>query len=646
MTQSTPHGAWPSLIGVDRLVSGGIRLGAPGFAPTGGLVFGERRPSDAGRTTLVSVSGDGERADLTPAGFDVRTRVHEYGGAAWWFAGDVLIASSDADGRLYRIAAGSEPVAITPEPGEPRGSRYADGAATPDGETIFCVRETHAGGREAVNEIVAVPSSGGEPRVIAAGRDFYAAPRLSADGSALAWLEWDHPRMPWDGTELVLARPDGSGRRVVAGGPDESIVSPAWSPDGELHFCSDRSDWWNLERLTADGEREVAAPIEAEVGGPAWIFGMQAFAFLDDGTIACVVADGGRVWVGAIDPGERHIRPLGLERAPGFPVLASDGLRIAFAGAAAALGQAIVLADLRPGGAETVIAAASTQELDAALISLAEEIEFPAEDGAVAHALLYRPVNPAASPPSGELPPLIVLSHGGPTGNSTDELDLEIQFWTSRGMAVCDVNYGGSTGYGRPYRRRLDSAWGIVDVADCVAAARHLAAAAEIDARRVVIRGGSAGGYTTLQALTTREDFAAGASYYGVADAAALARDTHKFESRYLDGLIGPYPERADLYAERSPLSHVDGLSCPVILLQGAEDAVVPAAQAEQMVAALERKGIAHAYLVFEGEQHGFRRAETIRRAAEAELAFYGRVLGFEPADELPPLELRGSSPD
>ncbi|UJA19465.1 S9 family peptidase [Thermoleophilia bacterium SCSIO 60948] len=644
MPTELPYGAWPSEFGVERLVSSGVRLGAPAFAPDGGLVFAERRPSDAGRTTLVHVAPGGERTDLTPPGADVRTRVHEYGGAAWWPCGRGVVFSDDRDGRLYRLEPGSAPEPMTPEPRSPRALRYADGSVSPDGETIWCVRESHAPGGEPVNEIVELSARGrgGEPRVVAGGRDFYAAPRISPDGERLAWIEWDHPRMPWDGTELVVAAPDGSDSRSVAGGQEESIVSPAWSPAGELHFCSDRSDWWNLERIGSEGERVAVAPIAAEVGGPAWVFGMQAFAFLDDGRIACVVVEGGRVWVGSIAPAGDRIEPLGLERAPGYPVLASDGRRIAFAGAAPTLGQAIVIADPAR-GMESVVAAPGGGALDPGLISVAREISFPAEDGSSAHALFYAPVNPAVAPVPGERPPLIVLSHGGPTGNSTDEFDLEIQFWTSRGIAVCDVNYGGSTGYGRRYRKRLEDAWGIVDVADCAAAVRHLVEVGAVDPERVAISGGSAGGYTTLRALTTRDEFSAGASHYGVADLGALARDTHKFESRYLDGLVGPYPERSDVYDERSPINHVDGLSCPVILLQGLEDEVVPPAQAEQMVAALERKGIAHAYLAFEGEQHGFRRAETIRRAAEAELAFYGLIFGFEPADELPPLELRGS---
>ena len=483
----------------------------------------------------------------------------------------------------------------------------------------MCVRETHGAG-EAINEIVRVPAGGGEPEVVATAHDFFAAPRLSADGSRLLHLTWEHPRMPWDGTELWV---DGE---KVAGGAQESIVSPAWGPDGSLYYVSDRSGWWNLYR---DGE--PVAPIEAELGAPAWVFGMQTYVFLDDGSIVCAVIDGGRSWLGRIAPGSDRIERVEAQRTPGgIPRLVTDGTRVAYAGASATVGPAVVVLDV-VNGSEEVIASATGEPLDEAWISVPREIEFPADDGATGHALYWPPRNPEVSAPDGERPPLLLGSHGGPTGQVDESFDIEIQYWTSRGFGVCEVNYGGSTGYGRAYRERLRDKWGIVDVDDCVAAARALADAGEVDGARIAIRGGSAGGYTTLRALTSTDAFAAGASYYGVGDLGALARDTHKFEARYLDGLIGPWPEAEDVYAERSPINHVDGLSCPVILLQGLEDPVVPPAQAEEMVAALQRKGIPHEYLAFEGEQHGFRRAETIKRATEAELAFYGRVFGFEP---------------
>jgi dipeptidyl aminopeptidase/acylaminoacyl peptidase len=632
---AAPYGSWRSALSTDVLLAGELRLGAPAFAGDG-LLWAERRPAEGGRSVLVRRTADGTRADLTPAGFNVRTRVHEYGGGAWLALGDATVVfSNDADGRLYRQDAGGEPRPITPEPPAPRALRYADLRAMPDGETIVCVRESHAPGREAVNELVAIAVDGGaEPRVVASGHDFFAAARPSPDGARLAWLTWEHPRMPWDGTELWV---DGA---RVAGGPEESIVCPAWSPDGVLHFVSDRTGWWNLYRLGPGGPEALTA-VEAEFGEPMWAFGLQTYAFLDDGSIVCAVAEGGRTWLGRLAR-DGALERVNVERSPSW-TLVSDGRRVAYSGAGATKGQAIVVVDLEA-GTEDVVATATERELDPGAISVPREIAFAAGDGATSHALFYAPVNPGETAPEGERPPLLVLSHGGPTGRTTEALELEIQFWTSRGFAVVDVNYGGSTGYGRAYRERLNGAWGIVDVADCVAAARHLADAGEVDGARMAIRGGSAGGYTTLRALTATDAFAAGASYYGVGDLEALARDTHKFESRYLDGLVGPYPAEAARYRERSPIHHVDDLSCPVILLQGLEDPVVPPEQAEAMAAALERKGIPYAYLTFAGEQHGFRRAETIRRAAEAELAFYGRIFGFEPADALPPLELHNAS--
>ena len=633
---ATPYGAWRSTIGTDALLAGELRYGAPAFAGDA-LIWAERRPAEEGRTVLVRAA-DGVRADLTPPGFDVRSRVHEYGGGAWLVAGDSVVFSNGADGRLYRQPHDGAPEAITPEPAAPRALRYADGALVAGGRSIVCIRETHGAG-EPVNEVVRVALDGGGVEMIATGHDFFAAPRPSPDGDRLAWLSWDHPRMPWDGTELWLAGAGGDDAVVVAGGEEEAVAAPAWSPDGVLHFVSDRTDWSNLHRL-GDAGAELVAAVEGELASPAWVFGMQPYAFLDDGTIFCVVERGGSTELRRIAPGSGRADAVDVGLTPRDTTLATDGRRVAYAGSSPVRGAAIVRFDPET-EAEAVVAGSRAGEIDRAAISTAREISFETAGAETAHGLFYAPVNPAEQAPEGELPPLLVLSHGGPTASASDELDLEIQFWTSRGLAVVDVNYRGSSGYGREYRNRLRGAWGVADLADCVAAAEHLAAAGEADPRRLAIRGGSAGGYTTLCALTMADTFAAGASYYGIGDAEALARETHKFESRYLDLLIGPYPERADLYRERSPIHHVDGLSCPVILFQGLEDEVVPPAQSRAMAAALERKGIPYAYLEFEGEQHGFRRADTIRRAAEAELAFYGEIFGFEPADDLPPLDLR-----
>jgi dipeptidyl aminopeptidase/acylaminoacyl peptidase len=549
---------------------------------------------------------DGE--DVLPPEFNVRTRVHEYGGGAWLLHGETAYCSSFEDQRLYRVERGRA------EPLTPEGPyRYADGRVSPDGTRIVCVRETH--GDEVVNELVAVPLDGGEHELLAGGRDFYSFPRVSPDGERLAYTCWDHPNMPWDGTELWV---DGE---LVAGGPDESIWQPEWSPGGELHWVSDRTGWWQLYR---EGER--LTEVEAELGHPQWLFGGATYAFLDDGTIAlvrcrraeerlCLLGHGGELE-------ELDLPYTGF----GFPTLRSRGERLVFV-AGSPHDDPAVISWSRAAGAE-VVKRSSDQPLEEAWTSSPREIEFSGSGGRPTYAWYYPPTNPDFEGPAGELPPLLVQSHGGPTSHAPPQLEAEdVLFWTSRGIGVVDVNYGGSTGFGREYRERLNGTWGIVDVQDCIAAARHLAEQGEVDGERLLIRGGSAGGYTTLCALAFHDAFAAGASYYGVADAETLAEDTHKFESRYLDRLIGPYPEAAKLYRERSPIHYADRLRAPLILFQGLEDEVVPPSQAEQMVAALERNGVPHEYLAFEGEQHGFRNAETVERCLEAELSFYRRVL-------------------
>ncbi len=586
----------------------------------------------------------GEPEEVTPPATNVRTRVHEYGGGAWTLAAeDRVLFVEYTDQRLYSQRLGVAPVALTPAPDAAAGLRYADLTLTPDGRAALCVRERHGEG-EAVNEIVAVPLDGplAEPALIASGRDFYSFPRPSPDGEWLAWTCWDHPNMPWDGTELWLAPlADPGAARRLAGGPEESIFQPEWDPDGRLHFVSDRDGWWNLHRVGAGDAIEQLSAEQADLGHPQWLFGGSTYAFLEGGAIACVRCAGGEERLGVLEPGAQRVRDLGLPFTSfGFPSLAAAGSRVAFAAARPEHESAIVVHDVATGRTE-VVREASEQPLDAGYASVPRAIEFATGGGEeVAHAFYYPPSNPDFAAPAGELPPLIVQSHGGPTSHVTPALDPEFAFWTSRGFGVVDVNYRGSSGFGRAYRERLRGTWGIVDTEDCVAAARHLATSGEADGQRLAIRGGSAGGYATLCALVFHDEFAAGASYYGVADTETLARDTHKFESRYLDGLIGPYPERADLYRERSPIHFSERLRAAVILFQGLEDEVVPPNQAEAMVAAMARNGVPHAYLAFAGEQHGFRRAETEIRCLEAELYFYGRILGFEPADELEPVRI------
>lgn len=565
----------------------------------------EGRPSEGGRQVIVR---NGE--DAIPQGFSARTRVHEYGGGVYVVLGDSVVFSNDDDGRLWRIDGGAEPVPITPAPDEPRALRYADPVAQAGGERIICVRESHSGGAEPVNELVSVAADGGrEPEVIASGADFYSSPRVNPDGR-LAWLSWDHPRMPWNGTELWV---DGD---RVAGGPEESIFQPEWSPDGRLHWVSDRSGWWNLYR---DGEPLYEA--EAEFGWPQWVFGMTTYAFLADGRIVCSWWSRGFPHVGVLDPTTGALSELAPDHLPDGPTLRSDGERVSYVGASPT--RTSVIAVLDPDtGATDVVARSTPDEPDPAFVSEAEPLEY-ASHGRTAHALFYPPVNPEFEGPADELPPLIVISHGGPTAQTGPELDLRTQFWTTRGFAVVDVNYGGSTGYGRAYRDLLHEQWGVVDLEDCVEAALALARDKRVDGARLVIRGGSAGGYTTLCALAWTDVFHAGASYFGVADIEALFAETHKFESRY-DLWLVP----RDKLGERSPIHRADEITAAVIIFQGLDDAVVLPSQAELIVAALEQRGVEYEYHAYEGESHGFRKAETIIDSLEKELAFYLRVLG------------------
>jgi dipeptidyl aminopeptidase/acylaminoacyl peptidase len=646
MATVAPYGSWSSPISAELVARGGGRLSNARLAEDGALWWAEGRPSEGGRTALMRRPRGGEPAEATPAGANARTRVHEYGGGAWTLAAPDLVVHADfADQRLYRLRLGEQPLAITPEPETPAALRYADLLVAPDGETLVCVREVHPDeDAEPENQLVALPLSGdGEARVLASGRDFYSFPRVSADGTALAFTCWDHPNMPWDGTELWVAPlADPGAARKVAGGPAEAIFQPEWGPDGRLHFVSDRDGWWNLYAADpGSGEEEQLTSEEADLAHPQWLFGGSTYAFLEGGAIAVVRTERASEQLFVREPEGGPLRDLGLPYTSfGFPAISARGSRVAFAAASPRADTAIVVFDLSSGEREE-LRSASEEPVDEAYVSVPHPVEFATGDGSeVAHGFYYPPANAEFEAPAGEAPPLIVQSHGGPTSHAVPALDREFLFWTSRGFGIVDVNYRGSSGYGRAYREKLKGTWGVVDSEDCVRAALHLAATGDADGARLTIRGGSAGGYATLCCLVFHDDFAAGASYFGVADAEALATDTHKFEARYLDGLIGPYPERADLYRERSPIRYVERLRSPVILFQGLEDEIVPPNQAETMVAALKANGVPHAYLAFEGEQHGFRRAETNIRCMEAELYFYGRILGFEPTGEIEPVEI------
>lgn len=645
MTRATaPYGTWPSPITAAMVASAEVRLAEP-WVEDGAVWWLESRPAEGGRSVIVRSDPWSSPSDVIPSGFNARTTVHEYGGGAFAVAGSTVFFSNFADQRCYRQELGGEPVAITPETGGRH--RYADLRLLPGGARLVAVRERHEP-EAVVNELVAFPVDGSaEPVVIARGRDFYAAPRPAPDGSHLAWLSWDLPWMPWDGCELSVADVESGGGlgtvRTVAGHDGEvSIWQPGWSPQGELHFVSDRSGWWNLYR-ERDGRAQPVCPMEAEFGWPHWVFGGATYAFLEDGRIACIYDQAGVQHVAVLDPETRELIDLDLPyTAIEYPYLAAEGAQVAFVAGGPAIPEQIVSLDFTSRAVD-VLRESETVDVDAGYLCTPRGVAFPTDDGLTAYAHVYPPANRDVEAPAGERPPLIVMSHGGPTSARTNLLDLEKQFWTSRGFAVVDVNYGGSTGYGRAYRQRLNGTWGITDVSDCIHAARFLVDEGEADGDRLLIRGGSAGGYTTLCALTFHDDFAAGASYYGISDLEPFAQPggTHKFESRYEHTLVGPYPESAEAYRARSPIHFVDLIATPMLVLQGAEDEIVPPAQAEFVVDALEAKGLPYAYLLFEGEQHGFRKADTIGTALEAELSFYAQILGFEPAGDVPRLSIR-----
>jgi len=639
---TAPYGEWPSPITADLVVQASVGLGEVLLAGPD-VCWSELRPAEGGRVQVVRRTPDGTTTDLLPEGFSARTRVHEYGGGAWLVDDGSLYFANWTDQRLHRMPLrGGDPEPITLEPPTPAAHRYADMRRL--GDHLVCVRERHDAGAEALNEIVAVPIDGsGEPQVLVSGPDFVANPRLSPSGMQLVWVQWGHPNMPWDSTELCAAAievVDGEVRLgeavVVAGGLGESVIQPVFRADGELHLLSDRdTGWWNAYAVTEDGSIEARTSLEAEIGTPQWVFGMSRYGFLADGRMVFAYASEG------LD----HMAVLGLDGTVTdldlpYTEISSVAVRqssVVFVGAGfdreAVVVEVPIEGDVRApvAGEPDVLRPARDLDLDPAWFSVAQPVSYPSGPSGerTAHALYYPPTNPDVEAPAGEAPPLLVLIHGGPTAMARGRLDLAKQYWTSRGFALVDVNYGGSTGYGRAYRDLLRGAWGIVDVEDCTAAATHLAGRGLADPARLCIRGGSAGGFTVLAALVQSDVFAAGASSYGVADLKALAEETHKFESRYLDGLVGPYPEARAVYEERSPINHVERIDAPLIVFQGLEDEIVPPNQSEMLVAALQERGVTVEYHPFEGEQHGFRKAETVVAVLERELAFYGHVLGF-----------------
>ena len=637
--RTRPYGAWRSPVTADAIVAGVIGLGQ--LQQDGDDNYWlEQRPAEGGRYVVVRRRPDGTIADVTPPEYNVRTRVHEYGGGAYLVEDGTVWFANFKDQRLNWQDAGRPPVAITPA----KDIRHADMVLDRRRQRLIAVREYHSSGSTwAVNSIVALDATREAPaRVLVEGNDFYSTPRISPSGSHLCWLTWNHPNMPWDGTELWVAEitDDGGLRapRKVAGGAEESIFQPTWSPAGVLYFTSDRTNWWNLYRW--QGERiKPVMEMPAELGTTQWVFGLSTYAFDSERRIVCQVRSGGVSRLATVDPEVGRLQNVDTPYTAFSPTIgARVGRAITIAGSPTEP-PAVIAVDLETGRVD-VLRRSAELAVDPAYISVPETIEFPTEGGVTAHAFYYPPRNPDYEPPAGELPPLIVYVHGGPTGAVSNALDLGDQFWTTRGFGFLVVNYGGSAGFGREYRQRLNGKWGVVDVEDSVNAARYLAGRGRVDGNRIAITGGSAGGYTVLRALTTTDFFKAGASHYGISDLEIFHSDTHKFESMYDQGLIGRWPEERHIYRERSAIQSVDKITAPVILFQGLEDKVVPPNQAEVIVDALRKKGLPVAYIPFEGEQHGFRIAKNIKRALEAELYFYSRVFGFDLADPIEPVAI------
>ncbi len=649
MPKQAPFGSWTSPVSAAHAASAAGRLVEPSRVD-GALYWLEGRPAEGGRSAIVEWR-DGQTRDLLPAPWNARSRVHEYGGGSYLVAGGTVYFCNFADQRIYRQSlTEGDPTPLTPED----SGSFADLILDRRRQRLIAVREApSAAAHEPEATLAAIPVDGRAAddenaiQRLASGHDFYSTPRLSPDEGTLLFLSWDHPDMPWDGTELWEGALNESGQleepRCIAGSRHEAIFAPGYLPDGRSVYVSDRSGFWNLYLRETNGDTIALAPGERSFGLPHWVFRMSTWAATTENRLLTIWCQGGEWSAGILDLGDRTMRELELP----FTVL--DGVEADLSGHAVLIAAgpeqppAVVTIDVDRRTHEKVHALSAAP--DPRYVSAGQPVSFPTTDGDTAHAFFYPPRNEDFEGRAGEKPLLIVKSHGGPTAMTTNDYSAGIQFWTSRGFAVVDVNYRGSTGFGRDYRHSLRGNWGIKDVDDCVAAATWLAERGEVDGRRLAIRGGSAGGYTTLAALAFRDVFSAGASHYGVADLEALARDTHKFEARYLDGLIGPYPERSDLYRERSPIHAAQGLDCPVIFFQGTEDKIVPPNQAEAMVAALAEKGVPVAYVSFEGEQHGFRKAENIVRALEAELWFYARIFGFEAADEIEPVEMRGGPP-
>jgi len=679
-TETHIYGEWRSPIDGADVARKQVGLAFP-VIDAAGVWWQESRPEEGGRIAVVRQGPDGIKHDLLPMPWNARTRVHEYGGKSYLPLPDGFVFANFADQRLYRCrttASGEmlNPEPLTGAPGPDITDRFADLVLSPAGDEVWCVRERHLGTGRIKRAIVAIPLDGSAAgnrtpvRVLVMGSDFYAYPAPSPDGTRLAWICWDHPRMPWDGTELRVAALDGAApvsdlaqQQLLMGCDTESVLAPVWRDDRSLYVISDRSGWWNLYVADLLAFPRALCPREEEFADPLWQLGLRPYAVLGDGRLA-VAYGTGETRLGVLDPDSGRLTDLDLPYQVFVSGVSVAGQTIATIAGGPAVPTTVISAEVPAAGGNPRVRELSRSGdslPDPAYLPVPRAARLTGPSGSVVHAIVYPPANPAFRGPEGERPPYIVWVHGGPTSQVVPRLDLEKAYFTSRGIGIIDVNYGGSSGYGRAYRERLRGQWGIVDVADAMTAALALAESGEADGKRLGIRGGSAGGWTALAAVTSgigvlagpnesreggsagpvgndppepsrnRGVFAAVASYFGVADLRGFAAHTHDFESRYLDGLIGPLPEYDALYAERAPVGHVNDATCPVLLLQGLDDPVVPPAQSESIAADLAAHGIPYAYITFEGESHGFRKAENIVASLEAELSFYGQIMGFTP---------------
>ena len=633
MEEDRPYGSWPSQLSSQELASGAIRRSEPRVFD-GHVFWLESRPAESGRTALVKFNGI-ESQTLGPIDLNIRTLVHEYGGGAWLPTEHGILFSRFEDQRIWLLQDDLHPV--TSEPNVPRSQRFSDGTSgTANDETIWVVEQHRTQAAQPQN-LLATVSLDGSITQIASGADFYSSPTISPDGQMLAYLSWNHPSMPWDHVRLHVARRDKNGwvdHRVVLDGP--ALQQPTFSPDGLLHVVSDATGWWNIHEVDINAERSrPVVDVDLEFGVPSWVFGQRTYAWGAEG-IWCTWTDRGVGHIGQIVGGDLHELDAGFTEFNGLDVL-PDGRAVTIA---ASWEKGAAVYALGSDGSAEQLSASDLLPIASEDISVPQPIVVSDPHGQPTHAFHFSPTSSICFSSSG-LPPLLVLSHGGPTAGARSSFDAGIQYWTNRGIAVVDVNYRGSTGFGTTYRNKLKGQWGIADTEDCIGAAKYLADRGDVDPQRLAIKGGSAGGFTTLCALSSSNIFAAGISRYGVADLASLAQETHKFEARYLDSLVGAWPAEKETYIERSPIHHTERFSTPMIVLQGADDPVVPPSQAEQLVDALTAAQVPHAYVLFDGESHGFRKAETIANALEAELSFLGQVLNFEPADLIEQIELR-----